>query len=141
MNYLLDTCLLSELRKPEPDPGVVAWVSDIDESRLFVSVLSLGEIQKGVAKLENGRRKNAFQHWLEHDLLTRFGGRILPLDLDMALEWGLTSAANESRGKPAPVVDALLAVTAIARNLTLVTRNDKDFAGFPVKIVNPWNHG
>ena len=141
MNYLLDTCLLSELRKPEPDPGVVAWVSDIDETRLFVSVLCLGEIQKGVAKLEDGRRKNAFQHWLEHDLLARFEGRILPLNLDMALEWGLVSAANESRGKPAPVVDALLAVTAIVRNLTLVTRNDKDFAGFPVKVINPWNHG
>ena len=139
MNYLLDTCLLSELRKLEPDAGVVAWVSDIDESRLFVSVLSLGEIQKGVAKLANGRRKNAFQHWLEQDLLVRFEGRILPLDLDMALEWGLLSAATESRGKPAPVVDALLAVTAIVRNLTLVTRNDKDFAGFPVKVLNPWN--
>ena len=139
MNYLLDTCLLSELQKPQPDAGVVAWISDIDEARLFVSVLSLGEIQKGVARLENGRRKNAFQHWLEHDLLVRFEGRILPLDLDMALEWGLVSAANESRGKPAPVVDGQLAVTAIVRNLTLVTRNDKDFSGFPVKVLNPWN--
>lgn len=141
MNYLLDTCLLSELRKPRPDAGVVAWVSDIDETRLFVSVLSLGEIQKGVAKLENGRRKNAFQHWLEQDLLVRFEGRILPLDLDMALEWGLVSAANESLGKPAPVIDALLAVTAMARNLALVTRNDKDFSGFPIKVLNPWNPG
>lgn len=140
MNYLLDTCFLSELRKPEPDAGVVAWVSDTDENRLFVSVLSLGEIQKGVAKLENGRRKNAFQHWLEHDLLSRFTGRILPIDLEMALEWGLLSASSESRGRPAPVVDALLAVTAIAQNLTLVTRNDKDFSGFPVKVLNPWNH-
>lgn len=138
MNYLLDTCLLSELRKHEPDVGVVGWISDIDEARLFVSVLNLGEIQKGVAKLENGRRKNAFQHWLEHDVLRRFDGRILPLDLDMALEWGLVSAVNDSRGKPAPVVDALLAVTAITRNLTLVTRNDKDFSGFPVKVLNPW---
>jgi predicted nucleic acid-binding protein len=141
VNYLLDTCLLSELRKPQPDAGVVAWISDIDEARLFVSVLSLGEIQKGVARLENGRRKNAFQHWLERDLLVRFDGRILYLDLDMALEWGLVNAANESRGKPAPVIDALLAVTAIVRNLTLVTRNDKDFSGFPVKVLNPWSHG
>lgn len=140
MNYLLDTCLLSELRKPEPDAGVVAWVSDVNEARLFVSVLSLGEIQKGVAKLEDGRRKNAFQHWLEQDLLVRFEGRILPLDLNMALEWGGLSAATESRGKPAPVIDALLAVTAIVHNLTLVTRNDKDFSGFPVKVLNPWNH-
>lgn len=138
MNYLLDTCLLSELRKPEPDTGVVAWIADIDEARLFISVLSLGEIQKGVAKLANGRRKNALQHWLEQDLLRRFAQRILPLELDMALEWGLANAASESRGQPAPVIDTLLAVTAITRNLTLVTRNDKDFAGFVVKVLNPW---
>jgi len=141
MNYLLDTCLLSELRKPAPDTGVVAWVSDIDENRLFVSVLSLGEIQKGVAKLERGRRKNALQHWLEHDLLSRFEGRVLSLDLEMALEWGLLSAATEGQGRSAPVVDTLLAVTAISRNLTLITRNDKDFARLPVKVLNPWNGG
>ena len=141
MNYLLDTCFLSELRKPAPDAGVVAWVSDIDENRLFVSVLNLGEIQKGVARLEKGRRKNALQHWLDQDLLKRFDGRILPLDLDMALEWGLLSAATENHGRPAPVVDTLLAVTAITRNLTLVTRNEKDFSDFPVKILNPWTNG
>lgn len=141
MNYLLDTCLLSELRKPAPDAGVVAWVSDINESQLFISVLTLGEIQKGIAKLEKGRRKNAFQHWLESDLVSRFEGRVLPLGLDMALEWGLLSATAEEQGRPAPVVDALLAVTAIAHNLTLVTRNDKDFSGLPVKVLNPWNNG
>lgn len=141
MNYLLDTCLLSELRKPAPDAGVVAWVSDIDEARLFISVLSLGEIQKGIAKLDKGRRKNALQHWLERDLIARFEGRVLPLDLEMALEWGLLSAAAEEHGRPAPVVDALLAVTAIAHNLTLVTRNDKDFSGLSVKVLNPWNNG
>lgn len=140
MNYLLDTCLLSELRKPDPDPGIVTWISDIDEGRLFVSILSLGEIQKGIARLENGRRKNAFQHWLEDDLLSRFEGRIVHFDLDMALEWGLLSAVCESKGRPAPVVDTLLAVTAIVRNLVLVTRNDKDFSDFPVKILNPWNY-
>lgn len=139
MNYLLDTCLLSELRKPEPDAGVVAWISDVYERRLFVSVLNLGEIQKGVAKLEDDRRKNSFQHWLEQDLLIRFEERILSLDLDMLLEWGLLSSAAESCCKPAPVIDALLAVTAIARNLTLVTRNVKDFANFPVKVINHWN--
>tara|TARA_R110002124_G_scaffold142520_2_gene307313 strand:- start:288 stop:713 length:426 start_codon:yes stop_codon:yes gene_type:complete len=138
VNYLLDTCLLSELCKPEPDAGVVAWIADIEETRLFISVLSLGEIQKGVAKLENGRRRNALQNWLEQDLLCRFTQRVLPFELDMALEWGLVSAASESRGRPAPVIDALLAVTAIAHNLTLVTRNDKDFSDFPVKVLNPW---
>jgi toxin FitB len=119
----------------------VAWASDVNERRLFVSVLSLGEIQKGMTKLEDGRRKNSFQHWLEQGLLVRFERRILPLDLEILLEWGLISSAAESRGKPAPVIDALLAVTAIARNLTLVTRNVKDFASFPVKVINPWNQG
>jgi len=140
VNYLLDTCLLSELRKPAPDAGVVSWISDIDESRLYLSVLNLEEIQKGVARLEDGRRKHAIQHWLEQDLMIRFDGRILPLTLDMALEWGLVCAASEHQGKPAPVVDALLAATAIVHNLILVTRNDKDFTRFPVKLLNPWNH-
>lgn len=139
MNYLLDTCVLSELRTPAPDAGVVEWVASVEESRLFVSVLSLGEIQKGVARLEPGRRKHAFQHWLERDLIDRFQTRILPLELDMALEWGLLSAAREREGRPAPVVDSLLAVQAISRNLTLVTRNDKDFAAYPVKVLNPWS--
>lgn len=139
MNYLLDTCLLSELRKPEPDAGVVAWLTDVDENRLYISVLTLGEIQKGVAKLEEGRRKHAFQHWLERDLVQRFAGRILAIDTDVALEWGLLTAHAERNGKPAPVIDSLLAVTAINRNLTLVTRNDKDFAAYPVKVLNPWN--
>ncbi|NOZ11961.1 MAG: type II toxin-antitoxin system VapC family toxin [Gammaproteobacteria bacterium] len=141
MNYLLDTCVLSELRKPQPDAGVVAWVSGTDENRLFVSVLSLGEVQKGIAKLAKGRRKNAFQHWLEHDLKARFGERILSLDLDMALEWGLLGAVSEDEGRPAPVIDSLLAVTAISHNLTLVTRNEKDLVGCPVKLLNPWNEG
>ena len=138
MNYLLDTCLLSELRKSKPDPGVVTWISTCDEHRLFVSILTLGEIQKGVAKLAIGDRKNAFQHWLDSDLIKRFAGRILQLDLEAALEWGLLSAAGELTGKTAPVVDCLLAVTAITKNLVLVTRNEKDFRHLPVKILNPW---
>ena len=84
-----------------------------------------------------GRRKNAFQHWLERDLLNRFEEWILLLDLDMVLEWGLVNAANESLDKPAPVVDALLAVTEIVRSLTLVTRNDKDFSG---EVLNLLSH-
>lgn len=139
MNYLLDTCLLSELRKPIPDGGVITWLSDIEENRLFISVLTLGEIQKGITKLADGRRKHAFQHWLERELIQRFAGRILPIDTDAALEWGLLSAIADRNGKPAPVIDGLLAVTALCHNLTLVTRNDKDFAAYPVKLLNPWN--
>jgi len=139
VRYLLDTCLLSELRKPTPDPGVAQWVENTEEDRLFISVLSLGEIQKGIAKLQDGRRKSALQHWLEHDLSMRFQGRILPIDTEAALEWGLLCAASERRGLPMPVIDGLLSVTAITRNLTVITRNDKDFSAYPVKTINPWS--
>lgn len=138
MNYLLDTCLLSELCKPQPNTGVVDWIMGADENRLLVSVLSLGEIQKGIAKLETGKRKSIIQAWLDQDLLQRFTGRILPVNLDTALEWGLLCGASESNGRPVPVIDSLLAVTAIAHNLCVVTRNEGDFEPFPVKILNPW---
>jgi predicted nucleic acid-binding protein len=89
MSYLLDTCLLSELRKPNPDANVVAWINSIDEAHLFLSAVTLGEIQKGISKLEDLKRKRALQVWLEQDLIERFKGRLLVVDLDVALEWGL----------------------------------------------------
>ena len=138
MSYLLDTCLLSELRKPKPNHGVTDWVLASDENRLFISVLTLGEIQKGISKLVTGSRKNAFQHWLEKDLIQRFADRIVNLDLDAALEWGILGATGDLIGKPTPGVDSLLAVTAMTKNLVLVTRNEKDFTNLPVKILNPW---
>jgi predicted nucleic acid-binding protein len=139
LNYLLDTCLLSELLKSRPDGGVLEWVSRIDEDRLFVSVLSLGEIQKGIAKLAPGRRKRQIQTWLDQDLRRRFGERILAIDLDSALAWGRVCGASERKGRPLPVMDSLLAATAEVLNLTLVTRNESDFAAYPVHVLNPWN--
>ena len=138
MNYLLDTCVLSELRKNPADSGLVGWIQEADEARLYLSVLSIGEIQRGIARLDEGRRKQALQHWLEIDLLTRFAGRILPIDLDAALEWGLVGARHERSGRHAPVSDSVIAATAIAHNLALVTRNEKDFRGYRLKVLNPW---
>ena len=138
MNYLLDTCLLSELCKLRPNTGVIDWIMGTDESRLFVSALSLSEIQKGIAKLETGKRKSSIQTWLDQDLLQRFNGKILSVNLDTALEWGLFCGKSESKGRPVPVIDSLLAVTAIVHNLCVVTRNEGDFEPFPVKILNPW---
>lgn len=139
MNHLLDTCVLSELRKPAANPGLVDWARRADEPGLYLSVLSIGEIQRGIARLDDGRRKQALQHWLEHELLARFSGRILPVELEAALEWGLVGAARERAGRPAPVTDSLIAATAIVHNLVLVTRNQKDFSGYPVKVLNPWS--
>ena len=138
MNYLLDTCLLSELHRVAPNPGVIEWVRNTEETRLFVSALSLGEIQKGISMLTAGRRKRAIQSWLDKDLRRRFVGRIVPVEEDIALEWGLYCGASERKGLRFPVVDSLLAACCIARNLVIVTRNEKDFESFPVKRVNPW---
>lgn len=138
MNYLLDTCLLSELSRNDPDPGVADWIAQVEEGRLFVSALSLGEIQKGIGKLKSGKRKTAIQTWLDRDLLLRFSERLLPIDQEVALEWGLLCAALEAKGRPAPVIDSLLAATAVTYNLAIVTRNQKDFQELPVKTVNPW---
>lgn len=140
MSYLLDTCLLSELRKPDPDANVVTWINSIDEARLFVSAVTLGEIQKGIAKLEDSKRKRAFQVWLEQDLIERFKGQVLAVDSDIALKWGSLQGEFARLGQPLPVIDSLIAATAIRRNLTLVTRNTVDFERLPVKLLNPWTN-
>jgi predicted nucleic acid-binding protein len=138
VSYLLDTCVLSELRKPAPDPNVTAWIQQIDESRLYLSVIVLGEIQKGIAQLDDSKKKQSLQLWLEQDLPARFAGRILPVDSNVALEWGLLQGLAARSGNPVPVIDSLLGATAICHNLTLVTRNTADFERLPVKLVNPW---
>lgn len=138
MRFLLDTCVLSEVVKPEPNPGVTAWLDAADEYALHLSVLTLGEIQKGVSGLPSGQRKQRLQSWLDRDLRDRFSGRVLPVTEDVATEWGLLSGEAKQKGIAAPVIDALLAATARANNLVLVTRNTKDFEIFSVHLLNPW---
>lgn len=141
MSYLLDTCLLSELFKTVPDRGVVEWLSDIEEERLFVSVLSLGEIRNGIAKLDDGRRRRNIQTWLDQDVRKRFDERVIAIDMEISLEWGRLCGENGKCGLPVPVIDSLLAATAICRSFTLVTRNEKDFTPYPIRVINPWNGG
>jgi predicted nucleic acid-binding protein len=138
VKFLLDTCVLSGLRQPKADAGVVQWAAQTDEERLYLSVVTLMEIQKGIAKLPQGVKKVALQNWLDEDLQARFAGRILRVDEDTALTWGTLLAETEKRGAPVPVVDGLVAATAIAHNLTLVTRNTADFERLPVRLLNPW---
>ncbi len=136
--FLLDTNVISELVRPEPEDKVRRWVEATDESILFLSVLTLGEIRNGVQRLRSGRRRAQLESWLQADLPSRFEGRILPIDAAIADRWGTVSAIAAAKGKPVPVIDGLLAATAIHHNLTLVTRNGADVGGTGVRTLNPW---
>lgn len=138
MKFLLDTCLVSELVRKEPDPGVVSWLDARDEKSLYLSVLTIGELQKGVSKLPVGIRKEGLQAWIEYDLIDRFTGRILELDMDTALTWGKLQGEAEQRGEKLPVMDALIAATAITHHLFVVTRNARDLERCQARVVNPW---
>ena len=136
MSYLIDTNVLSELRRKSPDPGVVSWFSQRPPATLHLSVLTLGEIRKGIEGVRDEVRKQSLIDWLETDLPTFFTGRILDVDGAVADRWGRLVAAA---GRPLPTIDSLLAATALEHDLVLVTRNTKDFAGLPVEAFNPWN--
>lgn len=135
MSYLIDTNVLSELRRKSPDPGVVAWFSQRPPPTLHLSVLTLGEIRKGIEGVGDEVRKQSLIDWLETDLPTFFTGRILDVNGAVADRWGRLVAAA---GRPLPTIDSLLAATALEHDLVLVTRNTKDFAGLPVEVFNPW---
>ncbi len=138
MNYLLDTCAISELVKKKPSKKVLEWILGCDESCIFLSVLTLGEIQKGIAKLADSKRKAKIQQWLDHDLRHRFTGRILPINEETASTWGLLMADSESKGRVIPSIDSLIVATAITHNLTIVTRNTCDMDGAGARLLNPW---
>lgn len=137
MSYLIDTNVLSELRRKSPDPGVVAWFSQRPPATLYLSVLTLGEIRKGIEGVDDEGRRQSLIDWLETDLPTFFTGRILGVDGAVADRWGRLAAAA---GRPLSAIDSLLAATALEHDLVLVTRNTKDFSGLPVQIFNPWSH-
>ncbi len=137
--FLLDTNVISELIKARPAPGVVRWVDSVDESSVFLSVLTLGEIEKGIAALAQSSRRRRLEAWLEAELLPRFAERIVPVDDAVARRWGRLAGETEERGRGVlPVIDGLLATTALVHELVLVTRNSKDFAATGVAVLNPW---
>jgi toxin FitB len=138
VKYLLDTCLISELVKKEPNPAVVNWLDEQDEQTLFLSVLNLGELQKGISKLPDGSKKNELQAWVALDLVERFTGRILEIDLETALCWGRLQGEAEQAGVKLPVMDSLIAATASAHGLIVVTRNVRDIERCRVRVFNPW---
>lgn len=137
MSYLLDTCALSEFTKPKPSAHVDAWFSGIPEGADFVSVLTLGELEKGIAKLETTRRRAGLERWFAQ-LRDRFEGRILVVDEPVALEWGRLCARADIGGRPVPAIDALIAATAIVHGLAVVTRNSSDIARTGAPLIDPW---
>jgi len=136
VKYLLDTNVLSEIFKPRGNIKVKAFVNAIREEDIFISVLSIGEICYGVEKLPPGPKKMELQIWLTQKLPERFGNRIIPIDTETMAEWGCIQA---HAGKTLPAFDSLIAATALARRLIVVTRNTKDFEGIEgLKVINPW---
>ena len=135
MSYLIDTKVISELRRKQPDANVVAWFERRTPQSLFLSVLTLGEIRTGIARLIDAKRRQILVDWLQVELPTFFLGRVLSVDAPVADRWGRLQG-DASRSLPA--IDGLLAATALQHDLTLVTRNVKDFQDLGVNIVNPW---
>lgn len=138
MNYLLDTCIVSELVKPKPSVQVLSWLGSVEEDRLFLSVLTLGEIRKGIARLHEGEKRVSLERWVREDLRDRFADRLLTFDAEIAFAWGETAGRLEREGKRAPAVDGMIAATAKIHGLTVVTRNTPDLAAFEVPLLNPW---
>ena len=138
MNYLLDTCVISELVAKRPNQKVVGWIDSIEEARLYLSVITIGEIRKGIEKLPDSQRKTTLGEWLNEQLLVRFAGRIVPIDSGAMLRWGQLTGSLERAGKMMPAIDSLIAAIALHGDFILVTRNEDDFKHAGVPIFNPW---
>ncbi len=138
MKYLLDTCVVSELARKRPNKTVVAWVRSCHEETFFLSVLTLGEIQKGITKFSDSKKKKALQLWIDKELRGRFSGRILDVTMDVARKWGEIQGKAERQGKIMPAMDSLIAATGLTHGLVVVTRNFSDMKTSGVSLFNPW---
>jgi toxin FitB len=136
--YLLDTNVISELTKLQPEAKVISWFQATGEELLYLSVLAIGEIRKGTNLLPRSNKRVLLESWLANDLVLRFAGRIIEVNLDIAERWGLISAQAKIAGTPLAVIDGLMAATALHHNLTLVTRNTKDVQVAGINTLNPW---
>jgi predicted nucleic acid-binding protein len=138
VSFLLDTNVISEWVKPQPNPRVVDWLKEVDEERVFLSVASLAEIRRGVELMPPGTRRDRLAAWLNENLPARFAGRILDIDSRIAEIWGIVMARGQRAGMNVGVLDAVFAATAEVHRLTLVTRNVADFLKLGVPLLNPW---
>lgn len=135
MSFLIDTMVLCEPTKARPNPGALAWLAAQPVSAIAVSVISLGEVAYGLLRLDDGPRKARLQDWLARDILAAFGGRMLSVDAKVAAVW---AQLRSRAGRTLPVADGLVAATALAHDLTLVSRNARDFEGLGLRLINPF---
>lgn len=138
MRYLLDTNVISELIAKHPNERVIQWLDDLDPASIYLSVITIGELRKGIEKLSDSSRKDELQNWLTDELLIRFRDRILVLDLDVMLVWGESVGRLERIGRPLGAIDSLIAALALAHSCFLVTRNEADFKDTGLNVANPW---
>lgn len=140
MSFLLDTCFVSELTKRRSDEGVIAWLEEQDEAELFLSTVTVGELEKGLVAQRDAARQMRLRAFIEVEVIERFRERMLPTDERAWRRWGALCGLAERRGGPVPVLDALIAAVAQVNGLTVVTRNEADFARCEVSVLNPWAH-
>jgi len=140
VSYLLDTNVVSELVAARPDPNVTDWLDGAEPDQVFLSVITVGELKGGIDKLPDSKRRRQLSNWLNGDLLIRFGERVLPIDVPVALTWGTILAQTRASGTPIPAIDSLLAATAVVHGLTLVTRNVRDFEAAGIPLLDPWQY-
>lgn len=136
--YLLDTCVLSEFVKPKPERKVIDWLNSVDAEAVFLSAVTIGEIQFGISSRPPSNRRTELEVWLNEALSQQFGGRILALDADTFVEWGKMTAEQEQNGETQGVMDSLITATALKHKMVLVTRNVGDFKVFGLSVFNPW---
>jgi tRNA(fMet)-specific endonuclease VapC len=139
MNYLLDTCVLSEFTRRQPHKCVIDWLNSIEEEKLFISVITVGEIQRGIERLPASYRKTELLTWMNTGLLQRFNGRMIVIDAPTMLMWGSLTARLEVAGQPMGVMDSLIVASALQNNLIVATRNVTDFLPGGVQVINPWD--
>ena len=138
MKYLLDTNIISEFISKTPNQKVVDYILTLNEEDIYLSVITIGEIKVGVEKLADGKKKDKLLYWLENDLLVRFENRIIDIDTDVMFQWAIINTQLKRLGKPLPIMDSLIGATTQAKDMTLLTRNEKDFKNLDITIVNPF---
>jgi predicted nucleic acid-binding protein len=138
LNYLLDTSTVSEWTKPLPDPGVVKWLAEVDEDRVFLSVITLAEVRYGIECMPNSKRRRQLGVWLRDELIDRFAGRILAVDPLVAGVWGQLIARTQAIGRTVGIMDGFVSATAEVHQMTVVTRNVTHFRDLGHPVFNPW---